>query len=301
MLSVIIPTHNRRALLSRAVESVLAQRQVELELIVVDDASTDGTPQWLASLTDPRVRYACLEKQSGACAARNRGIEMARGDFIAFQDSDDTWQPEKCLRQMEILDRTGADIVFCAFAQYAADGRLLRTYPDPRVCSGFVSFARLLDHSMASTQTILCRAECLRDTRFDESFPRLQDHELMLRLSRKWKVYYHADVLVSMYEQPDSISRSPQKLLWACKRLFALYKADYLRDEMALRHILTDIRCGAAACGENAYRLFFAQISPDLPLRLRVYLLWEGGKELLRIPYRKAKRILTQLLRRRPA
>ena len=103
MISVIIPTYNRASLLPRALDSVLRQTWEDLEVIVVDDASRDDTPQVMAACTDPRVRYIRLEKNSGACVARNTGVAQARGEWIAFQDSDDLWLPEKLEKQMAYL------------------------------------------------------------------------------------------------------------------------------------------------------------------------------------------------------
>ena len=103
LISVIIPTHNRRELLLRAIDSVLAQTHEELEVIVVDDASTDGTQSAVLELHEERVQYVRLNEQRGACVARNRGIDMARGEYIAFQDSDDVFHEDKLEMQLAYL------------------------------------------------------------------------------------------------------------------------------------------------------------------------------------------------------
>ena len=102
MISVIIPTYNRAKLLPRAVESVLNQTYQDIELIIVDDGSTDDTMEWVRGIKDDRVRYAQLNHQ-GACAARNHGISIARGEYIAFQDSDDIWFMDKLEKQLAFL------------------------------------------------------------------------------------------------------------------------------------------------------------------------------------------------------
>jgi len=101
-LSVIIPTHNRLVLLQRALASVLAQEGVDLECIVVNDGSTDGTAAWLEGLDDSRVRVRHLGGVGGA-SARNAGLDMAQGEFIAFLDDDDEWRPGKARRQIDVL------------------------------------------------------------------------------------------------------------------------------------------------------------------------------------------------------
>src|SRR5262245_40313343 len=97
-VSVIIPTHNRRDLVCEAVGSVLAQREVNPEVIVVDDGSTDDTRTALAVFGE-RIRYV-LQPQCGVAAARNRGVQLAGGTWLAFLDSDDLWRPRKLARQL---------------------------------------------------------------------------------------------------------------------------------------------------------------------------------------------------------
>ncbi|NJN86713.1 MAG: glycosyltransferase family 2 protein [Leptolyngbyaceae cyanobacterium SL_7_1] len=95
IVSVIIPTYNRADLLSRAIDSVLNQTLTNLELIIVDDGSTDNTAEVVNSFNDSRIRYIPLGKNCGGGYARNHGIHLATGEFIAFLDSDDVWLPEK--------------------------------------------------------------------------------------------------------------------------------------------------------------------------------------------------------------
>jgi glycosyltransferase involved in cell wall biosynthesis len=102
-VSVVIPTYNRASLLGRAIKSVLEQTYQDFEIIVVDDASTDNTEEVVRNLRDRRIRYLRHEKNRGGSAARNTGIRAAWGQYIAFQDSDDEWLPEKLKKQMEVL------------------------------------------------------------------------------------------------------------------------------------------------------------------------------------------------------
>ena len=129
MVSVIIPTYNRAHVLPRAIESVLKQTYTELELIVVDDASTDDTAAVMTAITDPRVRYVRKE-HGGAAAARNRGIAEAKGEFIAFQDSDDVWHSDKLEKQLPICKRSGQTRYSARFTgarRAATFGRPFRT------------------------------------------------------------------------------------------------------------------------------------------------------------------------------
>ena len=96
-----IPTRNRWALLSRALASVLEQEDVTLEVVVVDEGSTDETPERLAALTDERVRALRNDSPTGVANARNRGISAARGEWVAFLDDDDFWAPTKLRAQLD--------------------------------------------------------------------------------------------------------------------------------------------------------------------------------------------------------
>jgi glycosyltransferase involved in cell wall biosynthesis len=118
-VSVIIPTYNRASVVVHAVNSVLAQRDICPELIVVDDGSTDETRNALAPVID-RIKYIYVEN-GGVSAARNRGIREASGDWIAFLDSDDLWHPDKLHRQMSCVGDTGAKVCFCVSMAESGD------------------------------------------------------------------------------------------------------------------------------------------------------------------------------------
>lgn len=124
MISVVLPAYNRRNTVRKAVESVLNQTERDIECIVVDDASTDDTAGVLTEISDSRLRIIRLTENSGACHARNVGVQAAKGEYIAFQDSDDCFHPDKLERQLAFLQETGADVVFLRHEPYlrAADG-----------------------------------------------------------------------------------------------------------------------------------------------------------------------------------
>ena len=106
-VSIIIPTYNRAHLIGRAIQSVLNQTYQNFEIIVVDDGSTDNTEEMIKEFQkhDKRIKYIRHEKNRGGAAARNTGIKVARGEYIAFQDSDDEWLPEKLEKQMDVFQR----------------------------------------------------------------------------------------------------------------------------------------------------------------------------------------------------
>lgn len=223
MVTVIIPTYNREKTIVRAVESVLTQTYSDLELIVVDDCSTDNTEQLLMNIHDKRLCYIKLDKNSGACVARNKGIELSQGTYIAFQDSDDSWRSDKLEIQINTLKKFNADIVFCQAERHEFPAKFSKYFP--KVNEGIISFENFIGESIVSTQLLFGKADCFRKILFDEKMPRLQDFELMIRMSQKYKIYFINKVLVDMYYQENSISVSSKKLIEAEKLILEKYKS----------------------------------------------------------------------------
>lgn len=227
MVSVIIPAYNRENTIERAVMSVLNQTYKDLELIVVDDCSKDNTVEVLKSIKDDRLKIIELEKNSGACVARNVGIENAQGDYIAFQDSDDEWLLDKLEKQMAIFEKEKVDLVFCAFNRFGLGEDL--TYP--KLPEGIVERKVLLEDSRISTQTLIGKKECFENIKFDPEMPRLQDYDITIRLSKKYRIYFVNQPLVNMYVQNDSISKNNDKLLKAESMILSKYKDDVEKYE----------------------------------------------------------------------
>ncbi len=216
MISVIIPTYNRATTLLAAAQSVLGQSYKDLELIIVDDGSTDDTENVVKSLRDERVRYIYLKNNQGACAARNRGIKEAQGEYIAFQDSDDFWHSNKLETELEFLYRENADVVFCAIHRYEVGSHVPRIIPMERADAINHSDSLLnllLKKNVVSMVTVLCKRACAEQISFDESIPRRQDWDWAIRIAQRYKMYYLDQVLVDSYVQPDSISQSSEKFL----------------------------------------------------------------------------------------
>jgi glycosyltransferase involved in cell wall biosynthesis len=126
ILSVVIPTWNRAHLVCDAINSALDQRPGEVEVIVVDDASTDNTAEVVTRIFDKRIRLLRLSNRGGAGAARNAGVALARGEFVAFLDSDDVWLPGKLDAELRVFERfPEAEAVFSDsqnFFEHEADG-----------------------------------------------------------------------------------------------------------------------------------------------------------------------------------
>lgn len=204
MISVVIPTYNREKTIGRAIDSVLRQTYADIEVIVVDDCSSDDTEKVVRSYQDHRVRFVKHTMNCGACAAKNTGIDHAKDDYIALQDSDDAWRPDKLVKQMEAMQKYGADICFCRMERHNYPENKEKFWPDH--AEGIVAYIELLLKSLASTQTIIAKQEVFREHRFDVAIKRLQDYDWMIRAARNNKVCYISDVLVDLYLQNDSIT-----------------------------------------------------------------------------------------------
>ncbi|GGA40436.1 glycosyltransferase family 2 protein [Dyella nitratireducens] len=136
LVSVIMPVYNADAWLQRAIDSVLAQRHAHLELIAVDDGSSDRSPYMLDTYAaaDARVHVLRQPSNGGVAAARNAGIAAARGDYVSFLDADDWWHPAKLERQLASMRKSGALISYASYWRVAEDSRVLnQVTPPPQV------------------------------------------------------------------------------------------------------------------------------------------------------------------------
>ena len=180
-VSVIIPTHNRTNLLIAALDSVNAQTYRDYEVIVIDDGSTEPIePSLQGHATRPRVLH---QPNLGPAAARNRGIQAAQADLVAFLDSDDLWLPTKLERFVNALRQDAAcPLYFGPMSAIDAEGRPVSGRSKP-CCGGQVT-ERLFCSSFVHVPTVVCRRQVLLDAGgFDESLPVCEDYDLWLRLS----------------------------------------------------------------------------------------------------------------------
>ena len=196
MFSVVIPVYNRAGLVGEALESVLNQTFADFELIVIDDASTDQTPETINEFHDPRLKYIRLEKRSGPSAARNRGAEAGVGKYLAFLDSDDLWRPEKLEKQAEFFS-SHPDILVCQTEEiWMRNGK--RVYPKPKhKKEGGDFFHRAVNLCLVSPSAVAMeRRYFLRIGGFDEDLPAAEDYDLWLRVLSREPIELIPDPLV---------------------------------------------------------------------------------------------------------
>lgn len=189
-VSVIIPAYNRGDLLPRAIESVRSQTVTDLEVLVVDDGSTDETASIVDRCPDDRVRVLRHNANRGPSAARNTGIRAARGKYVAFLDSDDEWRPHKLERQIGRL-AAGPDDAVAAFCETERRRRGLlkplgeRLFPESTSPGETIDFAHpviAMDVAVHAGSTLLVERDVATSIGFDEGLPAMEDLDFVVRL-----------------------------------------------------------------------------------------------------------------------
>lgn len=203
LVSVILPTYNRAATLRRAIDSVLGQSYANLELLIVDDGSTDDTPRLVETLCDPRLRYLPQENR-GVAAARNLGLEQSKGRLIAFLDSDDAWMPEKLARQVAQMQAAPGRVglLYTGLAVSHADGRVETWTPKAR---GHVLPEILKSNVLHfGTSSTMIRAEAAEVVGgFDSTLPANEDHDYWARIARFYEFDFEPAPL-TLYDHAGS-------------------------------------------------------------------------------------------------
>ena len=193
-ISVIIPTYNRSGMVKEAISGVLAQTEPNLEIIVVDDGSTDDTRIVVESLAEKRVSYF-YKTNAGPASARNYGVSKGTGEYVAFLDHDDLWPPnylEVMLSRLEKNTEFGA--AYSPITAVYPDGGEVKSYKRPDGKSGWLA-VNLFKHGFVWTSATLIRREVLKNFYFDESLKTsYEDGDFFLRLSMKTQFLFVADV-----------------------------------------------------------------------------------------------------------
>lgn len=207
-ISVIIPTYNRADFLKKAVDSVLSQDHPDFEIIVVDDGSTDTTSGLLAQYGSA-IRII-RQPNSGVSAARNAGILLAKGDLLAFLDSDDYWLPGKLSAQAAFFDAHPESVICQTEELWVRRGRRVNPGRRHRKRSGWI-FIPSLSLCLISPSAVMMRRSLLDKVGlFDESLPACEDYDLWLRISCQYKVdLIDAPFIVKQGGHPDQLSAAP--------------------------------------------------------------------------------------------
>jgi len=262
-VSVVIPTHNRSALLSRTLRSALRQERVDFEVIVVDEASNDDTPALLSALGDHRVRVIRHEIPRGLSAARNHGAEYARAEWLAFLDDDDLWAPDKLFRQVSAAREAGRDWAYTGSVNIE-NGRILRSTPAPSEEEVVAMLPRFPILPGGGSNVIVRRETFTQVGPFDTRFVSGgEDWELWIRLAKHgWPAGVREPLMAkrihssNMFAETDRILRATTVIQtlhdtpidWG--RMYQWLAERYLREGRWLTALSTSTK--AAAHGQVA-------------------------------------------------
>ncbi len=241
IVSVIITTHKRSYnVLYRAIASVLSQSYDKFELIIIDDSPKSfperkSIKENIERLKDDRIRYFQNNTNIGACASRNRGVSLSKGEYIAFLDDDDEWYPNKLEKQICCFEKEDIGIVYCNVDLYYDDTQktIIRNKSNDAPIGDV--FNRLFTNNViGSTSFPMIRRKSFDEVKgFDESMPALQDWDLWLRITKNSKVFYISEVLGKYhFYKGDRLSNNSDKRLRGYLRIREKHM-DYLnKNEM---------------------------------------------------------------------
>ena len=214
-ISVIIPTYNRASYICAAIDSVLAQTFNDYEIIVVDDGSTDDTLERLAVYKDQRIKVK-HQKNLGQGFARNTGLSVASGEYIAFLDSDDVWMPGKLdLQYGQLVQSKNCYWSYTnAFAfQYSTDNKLYRINERMRLHFGSIP-SELIKRNFITTSTVMVKKVCFDSVGIFANFAKAEDWEVWLRLASKFDVCVSSEALVGyrIHEKMVTKGKTPYSI-----------------------------------------------------------------------------------------
>lgn len=199
LVSIVIPSYNASRYIKEAVDSALAQTYRNIEIIVVDDGSTDDTREVLGQcIATGKIRYIYQENR-GLASARNTGIKNAKGDYIAFLDADDLFLPSKVEEQVEFLEKNQFDVCYCDLLHFTESEPKKFYHHRYKYPSGDV-FGELLKRQFINPLTLLIRREVFEKYGyFDENLRRSEDYDLWLRWAYAGVRFYYLDKILAHY------------------------------------------------------------------------------------------------------
>jgi glycosyltransferase involved in cell wall biosynthesis len=250
-ISVVLATYDRRHSLPRAIASVLAQDDVRFELIVVDDASRDGTPDYLATLTDPRIRVIVAERNGGPGAARNLGLKAARAGIVAFLDSDDAYLPRRLSAPLAAFAAdAGLVCMLSSAVRHDRKGARHARVPAVRLAAPAFEWALICDLiPVEATSMTVRRDAALAVGGFCERLRLTEDREFLIRLARHGGAQLLSELLWEKFWDEDSLSNDWAKaasglVAYARERPEIVGRYRTIGSYLATKVLIADLRLG---------------------------------------------------------
>ena len=271
-VSVIIPTYNRSDLVGRSVRSVLDQSYQDFEVIIVDDGSNDNTEEVIEKFQkqDARIKYIRHATNKGSAAARNTGIKTATGNYIAFQDSDDTWEPVKLEKQIQVFQNAPAEVGVVYTDMWRVNSGKRKYIPSPviRPEDGLVYRHALKRVMGIGIGTAMIKRECFNQAgMFDERLHRFIDLELFIRLSKYYCFQHIKEPLINYYDAGKRISGNDKALIDANELILKKYAHDIVTNKRSVARF--QYRTGNILCQSgniNRWRDYILQAVKADPL-----------------------------------
>lgn len=210
LVSIIMPTYNCAKFIGETIKSVIAQTYSNFELIIVDDCSKDNTKDVVNSFDDERIKYHRLEKNSGAAVARTTAMNMAKGKYMAFLDSDDLWMENKLEHQLKFMKDNNYNITCTAYEQVNENGESLNRFIKTKKK---VDYNRILLDCPVGNSTVMYNVEALG--KFEvPNIRKRNDDALWLQMLKKEKYIYGMDEVLAKYRiRSNSISSNKLSLI----------------------------------------------------------------------------------------
>jgi glycosyltransferase involved in cell wall biosynthesis len=235
IISVILPTFNRAYLIEKSIESVLKQTFTNFELLIIDDGSTDDTETVVQNINDPRIKYIKCIENKGASRARNIGIKNAQGEYIAFQDSDDEWYPNKLEMHMEAFKTASPDVgvVYTGLYQLTNDRKVY--YPKDHSLAEGDMLSEILNKGGIWTVSLCIKKECFDVIgAFDETLKCFEDWELGIRLAKEFKFIYIDKASYDTYLTEGSLGSDRSAWHQSLEIILEKHKDDYEKNKKGL-------------------------------------------------------------------
>lgn len=250
LVSVIIPAYNRANLIGRSIDSVLNQAFKDFEVIVVDDGSIDNTKSVVESFNDSRIKYIKNKRNIGAAVTRNIGIKNAKGKYIAFQDSDDEWLPEKLEKQIKDFENSPVSVGVSYTGYLLINNNKKKYIPLKKYKKRNGNIHKeLLRGNFVGTPTMLVKKGCFEKVgMFDENLDALEDWELAIRLSKYYDFKFIDKPLLLANHSANSISNNYKTIAGAIEKIAKKHLKE--SDKKELSNYYHRIGYNLCLCGD---------------------------------------------------